>query len=544
MSGYPWSILGIEETREKSAIRKAYSVKLKTMNLDEQVQEYAQLRDARDYALRLAAQPPPPPPSSAQPEYDDAYEDDDYFDELEWHNDAEFEWEIGRRDFVDGYEGGDLGDAGLSGDELAAAAIEPPELPDGYDELHAILFPGRQHSDEGLTGEEYEQAEGALKRLIAWAEDGDLNRHGSVDYNLAEMLAAAWPRSAPLVERANVAFHWLGEAGGLDERPALQFLNARTQGMRFHEAVLEEDHPLHKAWLELSRPGKASMIDRLKINRNQIDKLLLAIRGSFPELEALLSRERIDSWEKPASDVVSWIVQRLFIVFVVIQALRFCASADDRAPVQPPLSAEEEQAIRDEGKDTIAAALFGDGFTYDQLVETDPAFAAQLGTMIDTLVRAKVLDGRLVLPLLRNRMLAARERADFDTLLAIQAVHLEWLKAASDAGGDACGDVLSGSFSGGAPEVSAETEERERALARDLLEKKLLTLPSRTGSTTYQIPGWLVDAARKDTGLSEARFGEILQDPEDSERCAVEIALIENMLSAPSRVPIETLRSL
>ena len=77
-----------------------------------------------------------------------------------------------------------------------------------------------------------------------------------------------------------------------------------------------------------------------------------------------------------------------------------------------------------------------------------------------------------------------------------------------------------------------------------MLEKKLLTTPSINGSTTYQIPGWLVDAARRDTGLSEARFSEILQDPEDSERCGVQIALIENMLSAPSRVPIETLRGL
>ena len=62
MSGFPWSVLGIEQTREKSAIRKAYSVKLKGMNLDEQVQDYEELRRARDHALMLAAQPPAPPP--------------------------------------------------------------------------------------------------------------------------------------------------------------------------------------------------------------------------------------------------------------------------------------------------------------------------------------------------------------------------------------------------------------------------------------------------------------------------------------------------
>ena len=533
---WPWSVLGIAETDDKKAIRKAYSAQLKTLDLDQQIAEYADLRDARDEALWLA--------DNREDEGDfglgtlddegDASPADHSVDD-----EGDFEWEIAADELLPAPEEPRFGGDGF------ARQPAPSDTPDGWADLTALIFPNGEYSAEAFTLAEADEADAALSRMIDWAEEGDLARHGTLDYNLADMLAGGWPRSAPVVDKANTAFHWLGEAGGLDERPAVQFLNARTEGMRFHDAVQAEDHPLHKAWMELSKPGKASWIDRLKIKHDPIHELLSLIRQRFPELESLLDAERIESWETPSSDVVSYLVQRLFILFLVVQVLRLCAGmADEREPLPQPLSAEEQQAIQEERKDAIAAALFGEGFAYDQVTTADPAFAAQLDGMIEPLVRANVLDGRLARPLVRSRMLAARERADFETLLAIQALHLEWLKSGQEAGGNECEVVLNGRFSGGLPEVDSETLAQERNLARDMLEKKLLTTPSLEGEVTFQIPGWLVDAARNDSGFSSERFREILQDPEDSQRCEVQIALIENMLSAPSRVPIETLRGL
>jgi hypothetical protein len=75
------------------------------------------------------------------------------------------------------------------------------------------------------------------------------------------------------------------------------FLNARLKGMRFHDKVQLPDHPLHKAWAELSRPGRAGIIDRLRAKRLDIDKLLTGLRQHYPELESHLGPERVASWE-------------------------------------------------------------------------------------------------------------------------------------------------------------------------------------------------------------------------------------------------------
>lgn len=544
MSGFPWSVLGIEQTREKSAIRKAYSVKLKGMNLDEQVQEYEELRRARDHALMLAAQPPAPPPGSAGSVYDGGhgdYDEDDFFDDFDVRDGAEFDWEIGPSDFVDNPVSGSLGDAGLSGSELGLASDDSTaQRPDGWDELHTILFPDSQHSDEGMSAEEYQQAEDALERLISWAEAGDIARHSNVDYNLAEMLAGAWPRSAPLVERANMAFHWLGEKGGLDERYALQFLNARTEGMRFHEEVLEDSHPLHKAWVELSRPGKASMIDRLRIKRGEIDQLLLKIRMGFPELESLLDSDRIDSWESPSNDTVSWVIQRIFIVFIFVQALRYCASTDDR--LQPPVPDDAPQEQRIDGLNAAAATAFGEGIDFAKVEEADPNFARDFEERMGP-VQGYALYGD-PRQLVRQRILTARKSVDFDTLVEIQALQLEWLREALQESPESCSAVLGGGFNGGYPSVTQTLLDREQALARQLLEARRLRVELEGGEYSYQVPGWLIDSARLSVGLSEEAFVEVLQNPSSEDRCRVQIALIEHVLTAPARVPIVTLRGL
>ena len=56
MSAWPWSVLGIEATRDAGAVRKAYADALRALDLDKEVRAYAQLRQARDEALWLASQ--------------------------------------------------------------------------------------------------------------------------------------------------------------------------------------------------------------------------------------------------------------------------------------------------------------------------------------------------------------------------------------------------------------------------------------------------------------------------------------------------------
>lgn len=54
MSAWPWSVLQIGETSDKSAIRRAYATRLKALDVDREMDTYAALRTARDRALALA----------------------------------------------------------------------------------------------------------------------------------------------------------------------------------------------------------------------------------------------------------------------------------------------------------------------------------------------------------------------------------------------------------------------------------------------------------------------------------------------------------
>ena len=474
-------------------------------------------------------------------------DDDDFgdFDDAPvpatYDGDDDFEWEIRDGELADDGYVGDLSLGTRPGElDPFLSRRQEPELPDGWAELAALVFPGGMQSNEPFTPQEADAADAALDRLIAWAEEGDLERETTLDHNLAEMLAGGWPRSAPVVDKANTAFHWLGEAGGLDERPALQFLNARTQGMRFHDAVEQEGHPLHAAWRELQQKGKVSVLGRIKGNRSDIERLLQTIRSRFPELESLLDAQRVQSWETPATDVVSWAVQRLFIAFLLIQVLRLLVFSD---PVDPETNEAQVRAeLRTTGLDIFSKQVFGENVEYEDIMKADVVFGSRFASYLAP------LDSSLAtfdqpFTLVRNAIVLSRTKADFDALVAMQSVRLSWLDAAQD-DEEACSRILDGSFEGGGPQLSGEQKEAEQALARDLLAKKLLSDAERPKGGSMEIPGWLVERSMKETGLSDAVFTEALKDPEHAKRCAVQTSLVRGMLEAPAKVPIETLRGM
>lgn len=547
MSHWPWSELGLRETSDRGEIRRAYSAKLKLLDLDNQIDAYADLRDARDEALyradQLAARgnddcdlgigsldDDPPAQGPIDTDYTAPEEDEDGF-----------EWEIDLDELLRGsdhanpaampYDTGPV-EFGARGSSASLHGGPPP----GWSELSGLLFPGGEHSAEAFTIADFEAAEAALAQVIGSAEAGDIVQHDAIENNLAEMLAQGWPRSAPLVTTANDVFHWLGEKGTLDERAPLVFLNARIEGMRFHDAVEQPGHAFHAAWTELSRPGKPRFLDRLKVRRDDALDLVATIRRHFPELETLLNEERVAYWTREAPAWGTWIVQRIIIVLVVIQALAFCGRNNDSED-DPRITIDMNQ-----GRDTAAVAAFGEGFSFADIEAADPAFAESFRLATGKAGGASQYgDPRAFV---RRQILAARKTADFETLLKIQQQQIDWLRIANQQGHAACMAVLSGSFSSSFADKTMSDLEREQRFARQLLEKKLLNAKPVEGEYSYEIPGWLVEQARQRSGLSMEDFRTSLGNPEDANRCLVQRVLIERALSAPSRVPLETLRGL
>jgi hypothetical protein len=547
---FPWSRLGIDPTSDTGAIRKAYADVLRSINPDEDIAGFADLRRARDQALweaaRLAAQQGP---SVGDNDGDDDAGGDLYglggLDE-----DDDPDWDEGDGDYEEG--AWDIAPAFTRGP--GAGSAPTPELTEAqqhaqaaWDRLHAALYPGGEFSEDAVTHAEFDEGLAALTVLIARAEEADLEEHDALDSALADLFARTWPRSAPFVEPANAAFHWLGEAGALEERYSLRFLNDRLKGMRFHEKVQQPGHPLHKAWEELSRPGRAGVFDRLKVNRLDVHRLLLGMRERYPELEAHLDSERVASWEGAGAGSAEGFSNAgrgfggavLFVVlfFALVRGIAVLGGADgDAESTLSPPSALIETSPGE--RDAEVAAVFGPDMDMAKLRAIDPVFADQFA---QNLSFREVTGGSLTF--VRNKALQTAEIAKFEELVALGELKQMWLAAASKIPGQ-CQNVMAGDFSSLPLALGAAETAREQALLRRLLDARLLNHRATKRGTSFSVPGWAVDKMLKKSGLTIDELTAALKNPEHPKRCLVDLTMSQVILAEPGRVSADVLRAL
>ncbi len=543
---FPWTTLGIDQTQDTAAIRRAYADALRAINVDADIAGYAALRRARDEALWLAAH------NAHAHEDGDGDEDGNegdfglgiFDDDAPQEFGAEFD-----ADF----------DAEFDGWAIAPDAQQPelyratpsPELTEtqakaqgAWQALTDILYPGGEPSDDSVTFAEMEEGLAHLGTLLAHAETADLAEHDALDSALADLFARTWPRCAPFIEPANAALHWLGEAGNLEERPPLMFLNARLKGMRFHDKVQQSDHPLHKAWTELSRPGRASIVDRLRIKRLDIDKLLTGLRQHYPELENHLDPERVLSWEgstnsSGVSDTGPRWIRGIVIVLLVLAVPRLISSFTDPAP-DDPLALMINLGPSAEEIDAEIDGIFGERVGMAGVRAADPVFADQLR---DAFYAAPISDNT-PLVFARRKALEAGEVADFKTLVTRAELRRLWLGAAARQPAGVCENVLVGDFASIPIELTEEERARERPLMLALLNAKVLSHETKGGQVQYAIPGWVVGDVITRSGLNDDAVRAAMSNTGDANRCRAEIALVDVVLANPGRVSKELLRGL
>lgn len=543
---FPWSRLGIDPTKDTGAIRKAYADILRATNLDDDIAGYAELRRARDHALWLAAQP-----DVEEEQVEDegdlvglgSLDDDDDIVLGDW-DDEDYPWDDSpsarHPDPVSDPSGSGFGTV----PELTEAQLRAQAA---WNTMLDVLYPDGEPSEEAVTHEELETGLAALGVLIARAEEADLLEHDALDNALGDLFARTWPRSAPFVEPANEAFHWLGEAGALEERYALRFLNDRLKGMRFHEKVQQPGHPLHKAWAELSRPGRAGFVDRLRVRRLDIHRLLTGIRERYPELESLLDAERVRSWEngggvaEGASNAGRGFGGALLFVVLFFALMRGVAvlmgPTGDGEAGKPPL-AEVEAALKTAELDIAADRVFGKGFKFADVRAADAKFADELERVILNAGEDKALPVAFV----RQRALLMGDKVDFDMLVARAELKQTYMMAGMDKG--LCENVMKGDFRNAPLELDKSQGMREVQLLREMLKNKVFSQPAGTGGGSFSVPGWLIEQTIKRSGLSQEAVSQALRNPDDASRCTVEFWLLAAMLKEPGRVPADLLRGL
>ena len=565
--------LGLAKGADVAAIRKAYAALFKAMDVDADPEGYARLRQARDVALRAAKLAAAPPPALA--EEPEAAEEAAAEPAAPWLYAAPAVTLPGVGEvplLIAGH---------VPHPEAAAAAPQLAQVPDTSDAARRALAgppvihrTGPVRADVGylarpdvdlarlLHDAEADLAPlddaGAafalrcLDALLAEAASANLTRHGQIEDWLADLLADTWPRSAPLLRPAAEAFGWENERGQINERPSIGWLNMRLRGLRFQDKVAEPDHPLHKAWAELTRPGSATLIDKFRIKRADINQLLEGVRKHFPELEHHFARERVVSWGDGAAGGVGggFGIFRIrgtgltfnggyaISVVVGLQVLMAVLRGLSPDPVVPPANVFAPPpaylSSRDPHFQKVRAAaveeVFGKGKTIAWLLEKDPGLSGDfdrqiMQAMLQKKADAEAIDGSI--ELLRNRAALAGLVAEGAILRDLARLRLAQTDVVRKEGGsEACNRFLrSGDFGGVTMPESVRVQ--ERAVAMELVSDGSSKRPLPAGKRETSIPGALVGQVIKATGLPDDRVRAALQDKATpSERCTVIRALL------------------
>ena len=474
MSGkFPWGVLGIAPTDDRKAIRAAYAAKLKTLDVDADVAGYAELREARAEALYLAQQGVD---AGAEPAPGDQPGDPlgDPFGEPQII-------EHGVRS---------SGDTDTVPDEEAEPTDPKPAA------FLALLFPGGEQSDEPLTAEQYAEAETLLHQIIADARSAQIDLQSGMEDWLAHYLAAAWPRSGPLVEDASTAFAWDQNAGRIDEDRAVAFLNDRLATIRRIGELDDPAHKYHEAWVELRKPGPKPRFAFRGPKRERVQELVVAIRRQHPELEEYLDGERVQSWIDPAPSGLPWATV-FWIVVVLFGVARFFAASDPSPDIPVPTAAELAQGWPDEERQALADELFGQGVDYSTIGGTAPALYNDLVALTRMPFAeglAKEFAYSKAREQARARALLAAKSAEFSELVAIKQYRLDLMRAARAQGGAAwCMDVtktlvVSEDF---APDEAFAA--KEQALLRRVYDAGLFVTNEDKMPTSAPIPGTVVE---------------------------------------------------
>lgn len=572
--GFPWSLLGIAATGDVKMIRKAYADRIKAMDLDADVEGYAALREARDAALRYASkrQQAPSKPAQALDKPDEA-EPPATRAATPWPHaapDLPGTWQPDPAlcvspasppvDYLADARPGltfraasaaeapgpaiplpacdPLAPPHLPGHaETPALALTPGETP--FDRLAALLLPAEAPESAAMSDVEEREALRRLRAVLDEAARSDIARHHQIESWLAGLLAEAWPRSAPLLEEATAAFGWEREWGKVDARGPVDYLGSRLRGYRFQQKVLLPDHRFHKAWKELSRPGRAGPFKFLRVGRGQVEGLLAGIRKHFPEVEEHLDEQRVASWEQGGA--VSPTTAAYLIVFglMVLGAVARNFGDSPPPPAPPPIVSQETAETPDSA--TVSAAVeaaLADNFGPE--VDSNWLWMHQpdLAQTITANARYSLQQGEDSAAVMRKVTEIVRERvysegrlldgADFETTMRLR---LGQLRAARASGASACVELMDSSWLDGTIPVPDTLRAQERRFAAALARQGLLKAPERREATSARVPGELVGQVMEATRLSEKQVAAAMRgDGSEANRCAVAIALLEATL--------------
>lgn len=318
MTPADWRLLDIAATEDKGAIRRAYATALKAMDVDADPDGFARLRAARDAALARADRIA----AGAVEEAEDLVWSDDASDD----DDDSFE-----------YSFDDPGFATHAAPPIAEPDIDPERqafldtIDAHYRALVQLLF----DDDAPPTPQEVDAIAHHGRALLDDPRMEEVGFAASAELWFADNLAATVPRSDPLLEPAAALFGWIDRRNDYALLPGARHVIDRIAATRFAGMLDDPKHMYHGAWVELQRPDGAAR--RGGVSRANRLMLLQIIRTQYPQVEGWLNPDRVGEAERTGKSFGEfaakyWLAGILILTVIV----RIMGIGTDTEPTTPP----------------------------------------------------------------------------------------------------------------------------------------------------------------------------------------------------------------
>jgi hypothetical protein len=492
-----WRLLGIAPTHDRAAIRSAYADALKAIDVDADPQAFMALRQAREEAIALAA--------SLVAQADGAVE----------HGDA----------------GGVPTEA-----EVPNSGPQDPEQVARMEHQQALitlLLPGDDIQASPLTQEEVDAANTHFAALSRDIQLSNVEIFGDASEWFAELLARGSPRSDPLLDPVAAFFGWTDEAD-ISASPALAFAIGRRAAIRYRASLAAKQHPLHRAWAEITRPA-TERSRRGWVRRRKMAELLGTIRSRYPTLENEFDWYRAQLWEhsRPRFGINLGLI--FFILWFGFQIVR---STSQHTPEIEQPSHPAQPTLVSSGADIDVAldAEFGDTLTALDLSGSNPELYKRLVQLWDAAVERRT-SRSLFIDDVRNflepRITASIAVAPASIQARAIALQLERAQTARNAGWTTCAAWV-GTIKYPMPllNLPEDWEKRHKQVVADALQ----AAPARTvdqlmaahNVSRFSIPADQFQDMLSKSGLSrETLQSGLLDKGNEQQRCRAKLALLE-----------------
>lgn len=256
----PWASLGLAPTADIRAIRSAYAVRLKQIDVDADPEAFRTLRERHDWALHLAhamaTDTDAPviadaPPTTAEPETSDLTEPE------------------------------------------SAIATEPADALEQHKmQIWQLL------TDENYGPWHSTRIAAETRALLELPILENIDVTAETEHWLAAVIAQTIPRSDPMVAMTVNHFGWERLEGKVGGFYGLHHALQRRKDIDCSARLRQPDHRWHQAFLYLQQPPQpaVSADEKRKIG-NHINALLESIRFHNPTVEAELNADHVAQWD-------------------------------------------------------------------------------------------------------------------------------------------------------------------------------------------------------------------------------------------------------